>query len=292
MNPHAPPRQDPAGKKPAPSGNRRPRRLRGSPIRCAALLVVLCFAWVGWGLPAPLSAAELTVAAASSLQGALREAAAAYEKRHGEAPTLVFGASGSLAHQMGNGAPFDLFASADERRVARLVREGWIDPGTVAVYAVGTLALVVARPERLAGLPARLEARHLSLLRGGGFKVIALPNPRHAPYGIAARETLRAAGLWEALQSRLVYGENVRQALTYLETGNVEAALVARPLLGAPTARWREIDPALHAPIRQALGVAHRTPRRAGALRFSAFLLSPDGQAIFLRHGFGPAPGP
>ncbi|MEE8435623.1 MAG: molybdate ABC transporter substrate-binding protein [bacterium] len=227
-----------------------------------------------------LAGGKLIVAAASSLQGPFRELARAFALVHGQRTTLVFGASGSLAHQIGNGAPYDVFASADEQWIKQLAARGRIDPDSVAVYAVGRLALVTHRPQDMAGLPELLTARHLGLLTGPGIKVIALANPRYAPYGAAAREVLRKAGLWERLAPRLVFGQNVRQTLTYVESGNADAALVAASMTPRGARPWPLISAALHPPIRQAVGRVSKTPRPEAARRFIAFLLSAAGRDI------------
>jgi len=235
-----------------------------------------------------LEAGKFTVAAASSLQAPFRELARTFARRHGERPTLVFGSSGSLAQQIGNGAPYDVFASADEQWIERLAARGRIDPDSVAVYAVGRLALVIHPSLGMAGLPELLTARHLRLLTGPGVKVIALANPRHAPYGAAAREVLRRAGLWERLGPRLVFGQNARQALTYVESGNADAALVAASMMPPGGRPWPLISAALHTPIRQAVGMVSGTPRGRTARRFIAYLLSAAGRNILTAHRLYP----
>ena len=125
-----------------------------------------------------------------------------------------------------------------------------------------------------------LTALHLRLLAGPGMKVIALANPRHAPYGAAAREALRRAGLWERLAPRLVFGQNVRHALTFVESGNADAALVAASMMPRGSRPWPMVSAALHAPIRQAVGRVSGTHRVKAAGQFIDFLLSAAGQDI------------
>ena len=248
----------------------------------AAMLTVPILPWVkpGHAAAAEHPAGKLTVAAASSLRGAFRELARDFARSHGQRPILVFGSSGGLAYQIQNGAPYDVFVSADEQWIARLARRGLIDPDSVAVYAVGRLALVTHRPQDMAGLPEVLTARHLGLLTGPGMKVIALANPRHAPYGAAAREVLREVGLWERLAPRLVFGQNVRQTLTFVESGNADAALVAASMMPRGGRPWPLISAGLHPPIRQAVGRVSGSPKREAAGRFIAFLLSAAGRDI------------
>lgn len=255
------------------------------PIAVAVLAASLLLMRAG----AP-AAQGLTVAAAASLQAALREVEPAFRADGHPAPTLVFGASGSLARQIENGAPYDLFASADTVTVERLAAEGLLVAGSLRAYAQGRLALAVAEPGLLRDAPPVLDGPTLARLRLAGVRAIAIANPAYAPYGVAAREALQAAGLWEALQPRLVYGDNVRQALTYVDTGNAEAGLVAASLLVGTERTWRPVDGALHRPIRQSLGIVAASPRRTDAEAFAAFLLGPRGQAILGRHGLQPPP--
>ena len=117
---------------------------------------------------------------------------------------------------------------------------------------------------------------------------VAIANPEHAPYGVAARQALQTAGVWEAVEPRLVLGENVRQALQYAETGNVDAALVPLSLSVASDGKWTLVPEALHTPIDQALGVVAGGPRQAEARDFAAFITGPQGQAVLQEYGFMP----
>jgi molybdate transport system substrate-binding protein len=118
------------------------------------------------------------------------------------------------------------------------------------------------------------------------IKRVAIANPDHAPYGMAAREALQSAGIWEALQPRLVLGENVRQALQYAETGNVDVAIVALSLSITSKGRWTLIPEELHRPIDQALAVIRATKFEQEARRFGAFVLGPQGRPIMRKYGF------
>ena len=234
---------------------------------------------------------SITVAAAASLRLALPDIAAAFHEAGNPSPTLVFGASGSLARQIEHGAPYDVFASADEVLVKRLIEQGLIAADSLATYAEGVLALAVSTPDWPAGSDATLDATALRLLLRPRFRVIAIANPALAPYGNAAREALRRSGLWDALQPRIVYGDNVRQVLTYLETGNAEAALLAASLLHEAQGNWRPIAGSLHRPIRQTVGVLARSPRARQARRFVAFLFREQSRAILRRYGLRPPSG-
>ncbi|MCZ6647457.1 MAG: molybdate ABC transporter substrate-binding protein [SAR324 cluster bacterium] len=234
---------------------------------------------------ASLRATPLTVAAASSLQLALRDFAEIFRAHSGVRPLLVFGSSGNLARQMEYGAPYDLFLSADEGWVAYLVEKGVLAPRSVTVYAQGRLALVLHPPLAFAPEWASADTRALALLRGKAVRHISLASPAHAPYGIAARQALTRAGMWAGLRGKLVYGENVRQALTFVETGNAEAGFTAEAIARGTRLQWLPVDGTLYSPIRQALGLRRDTPMREAAQQFVALLLAARGRALLARYG-------
>lgn len=241
----------------------------------ALLLLVLAT-----GCSSHTSAAEppLLVAAAADLQPAFEELGRAYEEQTGEAVTFTFGSSGQLAEQLKNGAPYGVFASASDRYVDEVLRAGRGDPGTRAEYALGRLA--VWTPERETTLEQLPEPR---------FRRIALANPEHAPYGSAAQQALQATGVSGRVQSRLVYGENVTDALRLATSGNADAAVVALSLVQDRGAGVHTVVPAeAHAPLRQALVVTAEPARAADARAFAALVTSDAGQRVLARHGFSP----
>jgi len=230
--------------------------------------------------------ARLLVMAASDLRDAFEILIPLFETRSGTAVDLVLGSTGNLTSQIENGAPTDLFFAANEAFLDRLEGRGLLEPGTRAVYARGRLALVWrdgATP------PTGVVEALASHLEGP----LALANPEHAPYGTAAREVLEALGVWEAVRSRAVLGENVAQALQFVETGNAELGLVALSLVREARARPHHVVPdSLHRPLRQAAGVIRGSRNPAGAGRLLEWVLSDEGQAILRRHGFeAPSPG-
>jgi molybdate transport system substrate-binding protein len=202
----------------------------------------------------------------------------------------TFGASGQLAEQIKAGAPFDLFLAANMSYVNDLAAAGLLDPGSVRPYAVGSLILAVNHQE-----PGAVQA--LADLTKPEVKRVAIADPDTAPYGAAARQALTRAGLWDALQPKLVRAGSVRQALQFVQTGNVEAGLVGRATANVPEVRLVAVDPALYDPIVQGLGVVARSTRKAEANEFLDYLMSPPGRAILGSFGFrppprsGPAPG-
>src|SRR5688572_5437706 len=177
--------------------------LRGAVIALAMVAVLLTATTArGTGAEPP----TLTVFAASDLTFALKEVAAAFEQAMKVKVTLVFGSTGNLAKQIEHGAPADVFFSANQSFLDALAEKNAIITQTRALYAQGRIVLVTAKASgpRLGDLRALL---------GDRVRRVAIANPAHAPYGRAAEEALRSAGLWDALQPKLVYGENIRQAL-------------------------------------------------------------------------------
>jgi molybdate transport system substrate-binding protein len=222
---------------------------------------------------------ELTVAAASDLAPAFAEIARAFESSHKTRVVLVFGSTGMLTRQFEHGAPMDLFAAANVSYIDQLEQKGLILPDSKAVYARGRITLWTS-----SGSTLRLEK--ISDLARPEVQRIAIANPDHAPYGLAARQALETAGIWNAVQQKLVYSDNVRQALQYAETGNVEVAIVALALSIPSTGRWSLIPEELHKPIDQGLAIMKVTKNEEAAQAFAAFLSGAEGRAILQNYGF------
>lgn len=229
--------------------------------------------------PADVPPAPLTVAAAADLQFAFSEIAALYEAHTGQPVTLVFGSSGQLAQQIESGAPFDLFAAANIAFVEGLRDKGLIVEESIALYAEGRIVLAVNRN-------AGVAATRLADLTNPALQRIAIANPEHAPYGVAAKEALQQVGVWASIEPRLVYGENVRQALQFVQTGDAQAGIVALSVADTPEITWTLIDTGLHTPLRQALGVVKSSSQREAARAFAAFINGPEGRPIMRRYGF------
>ncbi|MBX7115488.1 MAG: molybdate ABC transporter substrate-binding protein [Myxococcaceae bacterium] len=232
--------------------------------------------------PKKPAGATIRVAAAADLTNAFEAAGKTFQESNADTLSFTFGASGLLAKQLREGAPFDVFAAANERFVDEAVAAGTCDATSKRLYAQGHLVLwsmksAVTRP------PTTLN--DLVDLR---FARIAIANPTHAPYGQAAKEALEKSNLWSALQPRLVYGENIRQTMQLVQSGNADVALLAESLVhGNNLGITVAIDPALHAPITQALVVCSKGPNRGGGKAFADFLNAPAGQAVLKRFGFG-----
>jgi molybdate transport system substrate-binding protein len=221
----------------------------------------------------------LTVSAAASLTGVLQEVSARFTQITGTHVTLNFGSSGQLAQQIAHGAPVDVYVSANMAFVDDLERQGWLLPETKQVYARGRLVLWIP-PDSLLHLTRLEDVAHADVRR------IALANPTHAPYGVAAREALQAVGLWEQLQPKFVMGENVRQTLQYVMTGNVDVALVALSLSQQHKGQHVVIPESLHRPILQALAVVAQTKHESEARRFVAYIMGPTGRTMLRKYGF------
>jgi molybdate transport system substrate-binding protein len=243
--------------------------------------------WIGLTLAVLLAcgsagvpAAELTVSAASSLSDAFQAVLPAFEARHpGSRVRLNLGASGVLVRQIEQGAPVDVLASADPESLDQAARLGLLRADTRAVFASNRLVLAQAR--------SAVALRDLAQLQDPQVRRIALGQPTLVPAGRYARTALQAAGLWEALQPRYIYTQNVRQALDYLVRGEVDAAfLYASDLHARPAEVVAAFDVPDTGAIRYPVAVTARSRQPEAAAAFVAFLLDPEAQALLQQHGF------
>lgn len=230
--------------------------------------------------------APLRVAAAADLQLVLPKLIEAFQATHDATVSPTFGASGNLAEQIRQGAPFDVFLSADMAFVQDLGGEGAIEADSIEPYARGSLVLVVH--------PAAADAvDELADLKKSAVGKVAIANPQFAPYGRAAREALERAELWRELEPKIVIAGSVRQALVHEERGDVEAALVGRSLIDPADLNFAgdkliDVDPKLHAPLVQGLGIVARSQNRERAQAFVDFMLGGAGRLILEESGFEP----
>lgn len=223
----------------------------------------------------------LTVSAASSLTVAFEEIGEAFTQEHGTTIAFNFASSGQLAQQIEEGAPVDVFASANVDYVDELAAQDLIVPDSQHVYARGRLTVWTQSG-------SQVGVTRIEQLTEPAVKTIAIANPAVAPYGRAAREALQAAGIWEAVQDKLVIGDNVRQAFQYGETGNVDVVLAPLSLSVQSDGRWELVPADMHAPIDHALAIVHTAPNPDGARAFVAFLMGPTGHALLEKHGLEP----
>lgn len=249
-------------------------------------LLLLC----GWLLSAPVMAGAPIVADASSLQFALEEAAAQFTQQTGQALRLNFGSSGNFRRQIAQGAPFELFLSADEGFVQALYDEGYVDNAGV-IYARGRLAWAQSAgryslPSEQAPLAGVQEA--ITAWEEGQRLRIAIASPEHAPYGMAARDVLQKAGLWEASEPLRVQGENVSQAMQFALSDEARGGLVAYSLAVAPALAERSeavlMPETWHTPLRQRMVLTPQAGEVAHA--FYEWLQQADAKAIFETYGF------
>jgi molybdate transport system substrate-binding protein len=257
---------------------------RGWPRRRLAGIAVACVvAASGCGVDAlssasPTAVAEITVAAASDLRPAFEELGALFEAERGIAVTFSFGSSGQLREQIINGAPFDLFASANVEFVDEVIDAGRGIDATKADYALGRIVLWTPIGVEL---PGSIDA-----LAGERFRRIAIANPEHAPYGLAAKQALETAGVYTAVESRLVYGENISDTFRIAQSGNAEVGIVALSLAIAAGGDYTLLPAELHEPLEQALVVTATGSRADAATAFAEFIGSPNGREVMIRYGF------
>jgi molybdate transport system substrate-binding protein len=224
--------------------------------------------------------AELVVAAAANLTDVFAQIGPQFTGKTGIRVVFSFGATADLARQIENGAPFDVFAAADIAHVDQLLNKGLITAESRAVYARGRLVM---------WWPAgsSLKASQIRDITAKEFERVAIPKPDVAPYGEAAVESLRALGIWDQVEPKIIYGQNVSQAKQYAATGNAEVAFIPRALVKPGEGTFIEVEEELHNPIDQALGIIKDSRRQTAARQFVDFLMSEEGQELLLKNGYG-----
>jgi molybdate transport system substrate-binding protein len=231
------------------------------------------------------TAQEITVAAAADMSAALPELVAAYTKKTGQTVTLSFGASGNLTNQIRNGAPFDVFFSADEEYPQQLIAEGLAVKDTLYRYAVGRLVLWVPGDSAL-----DLSKLGMNALLVPSVKKISIANPATAPYGRAAAAALRHFGIYDQVSNRLVLGENVSQAAQFVESGNAQAGLIALSHALAPAmkdkGRYWTVPLDAYPTLNQAAVVLSKSKQQDAGRKFLDFLRSPEATSLLASYGF------
>ncbi|WP_405229651.1 molybdate ABC transporter substrate-binding protein [Lentisalinibacter sediminis] len=259
------------------TGTGRTAVLRATALNTALTILIVAGAVLPAGPGA--RAAEVTVAVAANFLATLQQLEPEFEQRSGHELRLAAGSTGSLYAQIANGAPYDVFLAADEARPARALEEGHAVPGSGFVYAVGTLILWSADPDRPVG-PEALD---------GEFHHLAIANPRTAPYGAAAQEVLTAMGYWEALQGRIARAQSVAGAWSAVASGAADLGFVALSSVvadGAPAGSHWEPPQALYTPLRQSAVLLTHGAGNPGAAAFLEFLRSDDARAAIRRAGY------
>jgi len=237
----------------------------------------------------PASGQEIAVAAAADLKFAMGELAANFEKQTGNKVNVTYGSSGNFFSQIQNGAPFDLFFSADLEYAKKLEAGGQAEPGTLYNYAVGRI--VIWMPP---GTKVDLNAQGMNALLDSAIRKIAIANPVHAPYGRSAVAALKKAGIYEKVEPKLVYGENISQAAQFVQSGNAQAGFIALSLAISPAMKdsgemWL-IPAELHPPIEQAAVVVRNSQKKEAAKAFLEYIKSAAGKAVMDRYGFTTPP--
>ena len=228
---------------------------------------------------------EITVAAATDLNSALTELAASFEKRTGITVRLSFGASGTLTQQIQNGAPFDVFFSADMDYPRELISAGQAEASSLYRYAVGRIVLWVP-----ADSPLDVEHKGMSVLTDPSVKKISIANPAHAPYGRAAVAAMKHVQLYDQVSDRLVLGENISQAAQFVESGNAQVGFVALAHVTSPDmkgkGRYWQIPPEAYPALDQGLVIISRSRRKKLATAFVEYIKTPQAAKVLSSYGF------
>ncbi len=254
-------------------------RLQNAGLRLHTLGIVMYL----FLMPAA-SAQQLRIAAAADLQFAMKDLAARFHTQTRLQLTISYGSSGNFFTQIENGAPFDLFFSADIGYPQRLIAAHLADPQTLYSYASGRLILWAPADTHL-----QLAEKGFSALLDSKVQKIAIANPTHAPYGQAAVAALQKAGIFNQVKEKLVFGENISQAAQFVESGNAQIGIVALSLATSPTMRNGErwlIPAEFHLPLEQAAVVISSSKNKKTAASFLDFIKSPEGREILEKYGF------
>jgi molybdate transport system substrate-binding protein len=229
-------------------------------------------------------AEEITIAAASDLNFAFKEIVAEYEKTTGNHVKLTLGSSGNFYAQIQNGAPFDLYFSADIAYPRKLEEAGLTVPGSLYQYAVGRIVMWTGNGSRLD------FSKGLEILREPTIRKIAIANPKHAPYGRAAVAAMEHAQVYDRVKDKLVLGENVSQAAQFVESGAADVGIIALSLALAPpmqaAGHYWEIPADAHPPIEQGAVILTGGKNQEHAKAFLSFIQSAEGQTMMTRYGF------
>ena len=246
------------------------------------ILIVLCMLIIT-GVNVAL-AEEITIAAASDLNFAFREIATEYENTTGNHVRLTLGSSGNFFAQIQNGAPFDLYFSADIAYPRNLEEAGLTVPGSLYQYAVGRIVLWTGHESRI-DVTKGFEA-----LREPTIRKIAIANPKHAPYGRAAVAAMEYFKVYDQVKDRLILGENISQAAQFIESGACDVGIIALSLAVAPAMKSKgtywEVPADAHLPLEQGAVILKSSKNQEAARQFLEFIKGPNGQEIMKRYGF------
>jgi molybdate transport system substrate-binding protein len=253
-------------------------RLPRTTIFVASVIIMACLS------PLAADAETLTVAAAADLTFAFRDVAAQFQQQSTDPLRISYGSSGNFFSQIKNGAPYDVFFSADVQYPQKLAAAGLIEPGTIYEYAAGKIVIWVPAASRLD------LSRGLNVLLDPAIHKIAIANPEHAPYGRAAVAALQHDGIYDKVKARVVMGEDISQTAQFVQSGNADAGILALSLALAPPMKERGrfviIPPSAYPPIIQAACVIRATRHLDRAKRFLEFMNQPATVAKMEAYGF------
>jgi molybdate transport system substrate-binding protein len=229
----------------------------------------------------PVFAQNLRVAAAANLQSVISVLQKDFKQKTGIQIEPIIGSSGKLVAQIKNGAPFDVFLSADMSFPNALDKDG-LALQTPVIYAYGNLVICSSKNIGLENWARTLLTNRI--------KKIAIANPSIAPYGVAAQQVLQRKGVFGDIQKKLVFGESISQVNTYITTGSVEVGFTTQALIKEPANKtklyWRLVDPKLYSPIEQGMVILKNTPNIANAQKFFSYLQSASAKKIFVQYGY------
>lgn len=260
-------------------------RAQATGLRAMLVTFVVGVFTLGLMCPSAARSEELTIAAASDLNFAFRELVAEYEKKMGPGVKLSLGSSGNFFSQIQNGAPFDLYFSADIGYPKKLEEAGLAVPGSLYRYAVGRIVLWV--PARS---PLAVEKLGMEALLDPSIKRIAIANPKHAPYGRAAVAAMQHFKMHDRVKDKLVLGENISQTAQFVESGASDIGIIALSLALAPVmkeaGKYWEIPADTHPPLEQGAVILNSSKHQTEAKVFLEFLKSDRGREVMRRYGF------
>ena len=222
----------------------------------------------------------INVGAASDLRFAFEELGALFTEETGIKVAFQFGSSGNISQQIAHGAPIDMFASANKHIVEELIAEGHLIEDTKAIYGSGRIVLAVNKESSI-----EIENDNITDILIKTEK-LAIANPNHAPYGLAAKEALENLGLWNQLEGKLVYGENVSQTMQFVQSGNVPVGIIALSIAKVPEIEYTIIDDMLHYPLEQTMAVVQNSPKKEWAKSFANFVNGQKGRIVMEKYGF------
>jgi molybdate transport system substrate-binding protein len=243
------------------------------------VLQVLAAGALALGATFPAHADQTNVAVAANFTDAANEIAEVFKEKTGHEAILSFGSTGQFYTQITQDAPFQVFLAADDERPNKAIEEGSAVPGSQFTYAIGTLVLWSQEPELVQGEET---------LKSGDFTKIAIANPEAAPYGAAAVQAMKALGVYDQLEPKIVQGNNINQTFQFVETGNAELGFIALAQVARNAAGSRWVVPEdLHSPIRQDAVLLKKGADSEAAQAFIEFLKGPEAAAIIKEFGYG-----